>query len=128
MREQGIGQNAASSASALTGMSELVCGRGNSFLSVSGSPAQRSRVQVNPNMNSAQSDSSGKDATGDNRTATCIFPPISKFGLQVRLRNRKIIFLILSLNICFGYSKEPSLLSTQTDFKLMDKKISIAVC
>ena len=79
MGEQGTGQNAASSASALTGMSELVCGRGNSFLSVSGSPAQRSRVQVNPNMNSAQSESSGKDATSDNGTATCIFPPISKF-------------------------------------------------
>ena len=110
MREQGIGQNAASSASALTGMSELVCGRGNSFLSVSGSPAQRSRVQVNPNMNSAQSESSGKDDKGDNGTATCIFPPISKFGPPDKIAYSKNNFLISPLKHMFWVLKRSVLM------------------
>ena len=29
-------------------------------------------------------------------------------GLLLRVRNRKIVFLFLNLNICCGYSKEPS--------------------
>ena len=29
-------------------------------------------------------------------------------GFYLRVRNRKIIFLLLNQNICCGYSKEPS--------------------
>ena len=32
----------------------------------------------------------------------------TKSGLLIRECNRKIVFLFLSQNICFGYSKEPS--------------------
>ena len=39
---------------------------------------------------------------------TCTFT-----GLQIRVRLGKLFSLFLLQNICFGYSKEPSLLKTQ---------------
>ena len=49
-------------------------------------------------------------------------------GPQIRLRNRKLFFLVLNQNICCGYSKEPSHWDGSFEhpkhmFKLMDKKI-----
>ena len=48
-------------------------------------------------------------------------------GLQIRVRTRKLFFLILNQNICCGYSKEPSHWDGSFEhpkhmFKLMGKK------
>ena len=40
--------------------------------------------------------------------ATLCFKLLQKSWLQLRARNRKMIFLFLNQNICCGYSKEPS--------------------
>ena len=59
--------------------------------------------------------------------------PLSLFcnyytGLQIRVRIRKLFFLFLDQNKCFGYSKEPSHRDGSFEhpkhmFKLMGKKI-----
>ena len=54
-------------------------------------------------------------------------------GLQIKVCNQKIIFLILNQNICCGYSKEPSHWENSFEypwltFKLKDKKIITILC
>ena len=57
-----------------------------------------------------------------------MFPSIINAGLQLRVRKENLILLFLNLNMCCGYSKEPSQLNGSFEhpkhmLKLMSKEI-----